>query len=86
MTDELKQLIKFNRHNLLAEKFDSGYDLIICRNVMIYFTEEAKTQLYLKFSDALKPGGVLFVGSTEQIFNPQKYSLETEDTFFYKKI
>jgi len=84
--DELKKMIKFNRHNLLAEKFDSGYDLIVCRNVMIYFTEDAKSLLYQKFSNALKPGGVLFVGSTEQIFNPHKYGLETEDTFFYKKI
>lgn len=84
--DDLKKMINFKRHNLLAEKFDDGYDLIVCRNVMIYFTEEAKSVLYQKFSDALKPGGTLFVGSTEQIFNPQKYGLETEDTFFYKKL
>ncbi|WP_280768796.1 CheR family methyltransferase [Salipaludibacillus daqingensis] len=84
--DELKKMITFKRHNLLAERFEGGYDLIVCRNVMIYFTEEAKSELYEKFSHALKPGGVLFVGSTEQIFNPHKYGLETEDTFFYRKI
>ncbi|PYZ94511.1 chemotaxis protein CheR [Salipaludibacillus keqinensis] len=84
--EELKKTITFRRHNLLAEPFDKGFDLIICRNVMIYFTEQAKDELYQKFSNALKPGGVLFVGSTEQIFNPQRYGFETEDTFFYKKI
>ncbi|WP_416149714.1 CheR family methyltransferase [Salipaludibacillus sp. HK11] len=84
--DNLKKMINFRRHNLLSEKFDHGYDLIVCRNVMIYFTEEAKNELYQKFSDALKPGGVLFVGSTEQIFNPQRFGLEVEDTFFYKKL
>ncbi|SDN37371.1 CheR family methyltransferase [Alkalicoccus daliensis] len=83
--DELKKQITFKKHNLLDDSYGSGYDLIVCRNVMIYFTEEAKNIMYQKFSDALNKGGVLFVGSTEQIFNPGKYGLETEDTFFYKK-
>ncbi len=74
------------QQNLLTDRFEEQYDLIICRNVMIYFTEEAKHELYHKFSRALRPGGVLFVGSTEQIFNPSTYQLNTEDTFFYKKI
>ncbi len=52
---------------------------------MIYFTEEAKAVLYDKFSKALRPGGVLFVGSTEQIFNPGLYGLESEEPFFYRK-
>ncbi|RNB81634.1 protein-glutamate O-methyltransferase CheR [Brevibacillus fluminis] len=86
IADEVKNPIQFKKHNLLAEQFDSGFDLIICRNVMIYFTEEAKHELYHKFSRALKPGGVLFVGSTEQIFQPQQYQFEVEDTFFYRKI
>ncbi|MGO0061011.1 CheR family methyltransferase [Brevibacillus fluminis] len=86
IADEVKNPIQFKKHNLLAEPFDSGFDLIICRNVMIYFTEEAKHELYHKFSRALKPGGVLFVGSTEQIFQPQQYQFEVEDTFFYRKI
>lgn len=85
LSEEIKNAIKFKQHNLLAEPFDTQYDLIICRNVMIYFTEEAKHQLYQKFSQALRPGGVLFVGSTEQIFQPQQYKFETEDTFFYRK-
>ncbi|MFA9556148.1 protein-glutamate O-methyltransferase CheR [Evansella sp. AB-rgal1] len=84
--DDLKKLIKFKQHNLLSTTYDTGFDLIVCRNVMIYFTEEAKDQLYMKFNNALKPGGVLFVGSTEQIYNPQKYNFVTEDTFFYRKI
>jgi chemotaxis protein methyltransferase CheR len=86
ISDEVKNKVTFKKHNLLADPFDSGFDLIICRNVMIYFTEEAKHELYQKFSRALKPGGVLFVGSTEQIFHPQQYQFETEDTFFYRKM
>jgi chemotaxis protein methyltransferase CheR len=83
--DEIKNAVKFKRHNLLGEPFDSNFDLIVCRNVMIYFTEEAKHELYQKFSKALRTGGVLFVGSTEQIFQPHQYQFETEDTFFYRK-
>ena len=85
ISSEVKNHVTFKKHNLLADNFDSGFDLIICRSVMIYFTEEAKNELYMKFSRALRPGGVLFVGSTEQIFQPQQYQFEAEDTFFYRK-
>lgn len=83
--EDLKKMITFKQGNLLSDKFDTNYDLIVCRNVMIYFTEEAKHDLYHKFSKALRLDGVLFVGSTEQIFNPSEYGFETEDTFFYKR-
>ncbi|MBM7661248.1 chemotaxis protein methyltransferase CheR [Bacillus mesophilus] len=83
--DAIKKTVTFKKQNLLSDSFDQNYDLIVCRNVMIYFTDEAKDLLYRKFSSSLKPGGILFVGSTEQIFNPQTYQFETEDTFFYRK-
>ncbi|MBS4176566.1 CheR family methyltransferase [Lederbergia citrea] len=85
ISEDIKQTVKFRKLNLLADQFDSGFDLIICRNVLIYFTEEAKDSLYKKFSTALSHRGVLFVGSTEQIFNPSQYDFEVEDTFFYRK-
>ncbi|EGQ27568.1 MULTISPECIES: CheR family methyltransferase [Sporosarcina] len=85
VVEEIKKTVTFKQHNLLEDRYDSNYDLIVCRNVMIYFTEEAKDQIYTNFSKALKPGGVLFVGSTEQIFNPEKYNFESVDTFFYRK-
>lgn len=84
--DEIKRTVTFKKHNLLANPFDKNFDLIVCRNVLIYFTEEAKNSLYKKFSASLKPGGVLFVGSTEQIFNSSQYNLEPIETFFYQKL
>ncbi|WP_249275028.1 CheR family methyltransferase [Terribacillus saccharophilus] len=83
--DELKQHIQFKQHNLLADAYDTNYDLIICRNVLIYFTEEAKADIYHKFSNSLAHNSYLFVGSTEQIFNPNVYGLGAVDTFFYQK-
>ncbi|MFJ6207239.1 CheR family methyltransferase [Lysinibacillus sp. NPDC092081] len=83
--DEIKRCVTFKKHNLLNDQYDSNYDLIVCRNVMIYFTEEAKDQIYTNFSKALRKDGILFVGSTEQIFNPSRYEFEVEDTFFYRR-
>ncbi|MFD1018486.1 CheR family methyltransferase [Thalassobacillus hwangdonensis] len=83
--EKLKGCIRFKEHNLLADDYGSGFDLIVCRNVLIYFTEEAKETIYRNFSNALKPGGVFFVGSTEQIFSPKHYGLEVLDTFFYQR-
>jgi chemotaxis protein methyltransferase CheR len=85
LSNDIKKAVSFKKQNLLADKFEENYDLIVCRNVLIYFTEEAKNQLYKKFNNALKSGGVLFVGSTEQIFHPDQFNFETEDTFFYRK-
>lgn len=78
-------LDRMKKQNSLLDSFDSNFDLIICSNVKIYFTEEAKQILYQKFAQALKPGGVLFAGSTEQIFSPGQFSLESAETFFYMK-
>lgn len=83
--DKIKRSITFKKHNLLSDPFPSNFDLIVCRNVLIYFTEEAKTTIYNKFNDALVDKGVFFVGSTEQIFTPEKYGFQVLDTFFYQK-
>jgi chemotaxis protein methyltransferase CheR len=81
----LKKYVTFKRGNLLSDTFDQGFDMIICRNVVIYFTESAKDSLYQKFLRALKPGGYLFVGSTERIFNSRDLGLDTPLPFFYRK-
>lgn len=86
VSDRIKQAVQFEQMNLLSDPFRTNYDLIICRNVLIYFTDEAKDLIYRKFSASLKPGGILFVGSTEQIFSPEQYGFESADTFFYRKV
>ncbi|HET7657510.1 MAG TPA: protein-glutamate O-methyltransferase CheR [Bacillales bacterium] len=83
--DRIKQTVRFQKHNLLDDPFSKNFDFIVCRNVLIYFTNEAKESLYHKFNAALVPDGVLFVGSTEQIFYPERYGFDSEETFFYRK-
>ena len=86
ISDEIKKCVEFKKIDLLKDSFPSNMDLITCRNVMIYFTEEAKELLYGKFHKSLNDNGVLFVGSTEQIIMPEKYNLKSARTFFYKKM
>ncbi len=83
--DDIKKCIEFKRHNLLKDPFEKGFDLILCRNVVIYFTEEAKDQLYAHFFEALKPGGILFVGATEAILNFRKLGYTSYKPFFYQR-
>jgi chemotaxis protein methyltransferase CheR len=83
--DEIKDCVDFRQHNLLKDNYPEGFDLIVCRNVLIYFTEEAKNEIYKKFNRALNAKGVLFVGSTEQIIMSSKFKLLPLKTFFYVK-
>lgn len=82
----IRNVVEFRQHNLLADRFPTGLDLIVCRNVMIYFTDEIKDGLYRHFASSLNPGGVLFVGSTEQMFRPQEYGFRVFDSFFYQRV
>ena len=52
---------------------------------MIYFTEQAKTELYRRFGESLKPGGVLFLGATESIPNVRAVGLVPAGLTFYRK-
>jgi chemotaxis protein methyltransferase CheR len=83
--DDIRARVEFQRHNLLVDKFETGFDLILCRNVVIYFTEEAKDNLYRRFFASLKPGGVLFVGGTEAILNFRDIGFTQYLPFFYRK-
>ncbi|GAB4073577.1 protein-glutamate O-methyltransferase CheR [Barrientosiimonas marina] len=81
----IKRRVQFKKHDLLADAYPANVDLIICRNVLIYFTEAAKSTIYKNVASSLTQHGVLFVGSTEQIFKPENYRLDSKDTFFYQK-
>jgi chemotaxis protein methyltransferase CheR len=96
--ENLRSRITFRQHNLLSEtlsfvgngqraalKGSDGFDLIICRNVVIYFTSEVKDRLYRHFYNALRPGGILFVGGTEIVSNASNIGFETAGISFYRR-
>ncbi|MCM1065803.1 MAG: protein-glutamate O-methyltransferase CheR [Eubacterium sp.] len=85
IADEIKERVEFHEHNLLKDAYPKDYNLIVCRNVLIYFTEEAKEEVFRKFNKSLAPGGVLFIGSTEQIVNYKEIGYERKNSFFYER-
>jgi chemotaxis protein methyltransferase CheR len=86
VSERLKKHIRFEEQDLLTDPFEKDFDLIVCRNVVIYFTTEAKDKLYGKFYQALRPGGVLFVGGTEIISGAAKYGFQSFGISFYRKM
>ncbi len=85
LKESIKDLVEFRAQNLLEEDNEGNFDLIVCRNVVIYFTEEAKRELYEKFMRALNPGGYLMVGGTEPILAYRQMGFENPLTSFYRK-
>lgn len=85
IAESVKKCVKFKQHNLLKDPYPGNYDFIVCRNVMIYFTEDAKETIYKNFNASLKKGGILFVGSTEQIIQPNNLGFSSRKSFFYEK-
>ena len=83
--ESVQRQVTFQHQNLLTDRFQAGFDFIACRNVVIYFTEEAKELLYKKFTDSLRPGGILFTGSTEHLFGLSHLGLKPISSFFYQK-
>jgi chemotaxis protein methyltransferase CheR len=82
----LRRSIRFKRHDLLAEPVvGTGFDLIACRNVVIYFSREAQMDLHRRLAAALRPGGILFIGGAERISDPVKIGLEPIDRPFYMR-
>ena len=82
----IQSRVEFRQHNLLKDPFESGFDLIICRNVVIYFTEETKDELYRRFHQSLRSGGLLFVGGTESILRARELGFSPVAPFFYQKV
>ena len=85
ISDEIKARVEFREHNLLKDTYPNDCHLIVCRNELIYFTEEAKDEVFAKFQKNLKPGGVLFIGSTEQIINYKDLGYARKNSFFYER-
>lgn len=82
----IKSMVTFKKHDLIEEEYEKDFDLILCRNVVIYFNNEIKKVIYKKFSESLKKGGLLFIGATESIYNYKEYGFEKVSTFVYRKV
>ncbi|PIE62883.1 MAG: chemotaxis protein CheR [Desulfobacter postgatei] len=68
--DELRAMVQFKKMNLMKPFIGIGkYDIVLCRNVMIYFTTEDRRKIYSNISKVMEPDGYLLIGSTESLVN-----------------
>jgi chemotaxis protein methyltransferase CheR len=83
--EAIRARCRFLAHNLLEDEPVADCHLVMCRNVVIYFNEQGKRALYERVERSLVPGGILFVGNTERIFNHRDMGLSLAAPFFYQK-
>jgi chemotaxis protein methyltransferase CheR len=83
---ELLRMTRFDVGDLLRMPVHKGrYDLIMCRNTVIYFTEEVRDALHARLADALAPGGYLVVGTSERVAGAAALGLTSPFHFIYRK-
>jgi chemotaxis protein methyltransferase CheR len=83
---ELMRMTRFDVGDLLRMPIRKArYDLIMCRNTVIYFTEEVRDALHARLADALAPGGYLVVGTSERVADPAALGLTSPFHFIYRK-
>jgi chemotaxis methyl-accepting protein methylase len=86
---ELRALVAFEQHDLLLDPPPSGpWQLIVCRNVLIYFDRDTQEALFERFHDALAPGGVLFLGKVETLLGParQRFTAVDQRERIYRRL
>lgn len=88
IVEPLRRVIDFRRANLLDGTSSAGpFDLILCRNVLIYFNEETRRRICRRFHAALCPGGALLLGAAENLYGIADgfISEQVGPAFFYRK-
>jgi chemotaxis protein methyltransferase CheR len=83
---EIQALARFEVADLLRiPARPEQYDLVLCRNTVIYFTDEVRDALHAKLVASLRPGGYLVVGATERVANQRELDLVPAFPFTYRK-
>ena len=83
---ELRALVSFEVGDLLRLRPPTAaYDLVLCRNTVIYFRTDVRDALHARLATTLRPGGVLVVGATERVGSADRMGLELVAPFTYRK-
>ena len=82
----LRSMTRFDQGDLLQMQLrTASYDLILCRNTVIYFAEPIRDELHSRLAEALRPGGYLVIGSTERVSSASALGLAMQHPFIYRK-
>lgn len=85
VSPELRDLVAFRELNLIGEWPMRGrFDVIFCRNVVIYFDEPTQERIWSRFVPAMAPGGTLYIGHSERVSGPAVATLETAGLTTYQ--
>ena len=85
-TEELRAMVSFETGDLLRMPVArERFDLVICRNTVIYFTAEVRDALHARLVAALRPGGCLVVGTSERVANPRGLGLTSPSHSIYRR-
>ncbi len=83
---ELLRMVRFETGDLLRMPIAAErYDVVFCRNTVIYFTEEVRDALHERLVKSLAPGGYLIVGTSERVVDPRALGLTSPFHFIYRK-
>lgn len=86
VTPAVKELIAFRELNLLgAWPFKGPFQIIFCRNVVIYFDEATQARVWQAYADVLEDGGHLYIGHSERVSGPAKARFENTGITTYRK-
>ncbi len=89
MNRQLIAHVTFGYQNLITDPCPSGFDIIFCRNVMIYFDVTAKSKILAKFYHALNPGGYLVIGffdTMSYLIDNDKFKLVDEGAKIFQRL
>lgn len=81
----VRRRVTFRYHDLLSAIYPQGFHLVACRNVLIYFEDATKRAVLEQLAHALTPGGILFLGATEMVRDPDSLGLRYLSPCFYRK-
>ncbi|MDD2796149.1 protein-glutamate O-methyltransferase CheR [Acidocella sp.] len=85
IADEARALVKFRRLNLIGNWPMRGtFDVVFCRNVVIYFENDTQEKIWSRITPLLTPGGALYIGHSERVSGPAEAGLRSDGITIYR--